>query len=223
MNKIIVSRHQSAIEFIRRERPDFADAPIFEAVNAADVRGAVVAGNLPLHLAAEADTVLAVEFTGQPPRGTEYTLADMDAAGASIRAYRVTGCEIPVAVVETVIDFSDGETYTGNGGGSSRRPAMLVFLSDGVAVPFVGKSIPGVCRVMTSRNLKMGRWSHCEYQLKVAGDGYLFEGGWIRSVPGRMPLAQVFHALDFAGIPEPIWDVIDAANAARIRQAALPV
>lgn len=92
---LIVSRHPAAIEFIRREAPHFADAPVIASVTADDVRGVVVAGNLPLHLAREAAEVWAVEFAGTPPRGTEYTLEDMGAAGARLTPYivfRATDC-----------------------------------------------------------------------------------------------------------------------------------
>ena len=54
-----------------------------------DLRGAVVAGNLPLHLAVLAAEVIAVEFTGNPPRGAEYGRAEMEAAGVGLTRYRV--------------------------------------------------------------------------------------------------------------------------------------
>lgn len=63
--------------------------PIKAEVTAEDVRGKRVIGNLPLHLAALCTSVAAIEFTGTPPRGSEYTAADMTAAGAVLRAYRV--------------------------------------------------------------------------------------------------------------------------------------
>ena len=85
MKRLIVSRHPAAIEFIREELPEFADAPVLATATEDDVRGAVVAGNLPLHLAALASEMIAVEFTGNPPRGAEYSLDDMKAAGAVLR------------------------------------------------------------------------------------------------------------------------------------------
>jgi len=103
MKRIVVSRHPAAIEFIRRELPEFADAPVLASVTAADVHGAEVAGNLPLDLAAEADVVYAITFAGAPPRGQEYSLADMDAAGASIRGY--------VVVVKDYWDALIGRTW----------------------------------------------------------------------------------------------------------------
>jgi hypothetical protein len=55
------------------------------------IRGKAVLGNLPLHLAALTEVVFAVEFTpGKAPRGQEYTVEDMKAAGAKMVPYRVT-------------------------------------------------------------------------------------------------------------------------------------
>ena len=42
-------------------------------------------------LACVAREVWAVEFSGAPPRGAEYSVAEMDAAGARLSAYRVEG------------------------------------------------------------------------------------------------------------------------------------
>jgi len=90
MRRIIVSRHPAAVEFIRRERPEFREAPVVETATPRDVRRAEVAGNLPLHLAALACKVIAVEFPSAPPRGNEYTLSQMEVAGAYLAEYRVT-------------------------------------------------------------------------------------------------------------------------------------
>lgn len=90
MKHIIVTRHPAAEAFIRTAAPEFADASCIVSATADDVRGAVVAGNLPLHLAVLAAEVVAVEFDGAPPRGQEYTLADMETAGAHLARYRVT-------------------------------------------------------------------------------------------------------------------------------------
>lgn len=87
--RVIVSRHPAAVEFIRLSCPEFAGAPVLEEASPDDVRGKIVAGNLPLRLAALAAEVWAVEFDGEPPRGREYTLDDMRAAGAAVRRYRV--------------------------------------------------------------------------------------------------------------------------------------
>lgn len=89
MDHVIVSRHQAAIEFIRLAAPEFAGAPVLAQAGPDDVKGKVVAGNLPLHLAALAAEMVAVEFAGAPPRGQEYGLAEMQAAGARLTRYTV--------------------------------------------------------------------------------------------------------------------------------------
>ena len=116
-NRIIVSRHPAAIEFIARElladewssgdcwadtteerdcvtlknsdTSEWVRVPVLAAATMDDVRGMVVYGNIPLHLATVAASVIAIEFAGAPPRGQEYSLADMDAAGARLVRYRV--------------------------------------------------------------------------------------------------------------------------------------
>ncbi len=94
MDRVIVSRHPAAVEFIRRELPKFTDAPVLATATSENVVGRDVAGNLPLDLAARARTVFAICFRGDPPRGQEIGIADMDAAGAHIEAFVV----IPAAV-----------------------------------------------------------------------------------------------------------------------------
>jgi hypothetical protein len=86
--KVIVSRHPGAIAFIR-EVVGWETAPVVEQATAADVVDKVVAGNLPLHLACLCEEVWVVEFTGPPPRGLEYGVEEMRAAGARIRMYSV--------------------------------------------------------------------------------------------------------------------------------------
>lgn len=89
MPPLIVSRHPAAVEFIREQLPEFESAEVMATATQSDVFDRVVAGNLPLHLACCAEAVIAVEFTGVPPRGTEYTIEDMRVAGAQLRMYRV--------------------------------------------------------------------------------------------------------------------------------------
>lgn len=111
---IIVSRHAAGVEFIARElfgknaeieyrgfdpsdKPipvsisggDGVCIPVIRDATPDDVRGKVVYGNVPLPLAAIAFTVVCIEFAGVHPRGAEYTLADMDAAGARLARYVV--------------------------------------------------------------------------------------------------------------------------------------
>jgi hypothetical protein len=87
---VIISRHPAAIEFVRANDARFIDAPVITGnATPADVAGKVVAGNVPLYLAALADLVVAVEFDGAPPRGQEYGLHEMEAAGARLVQYVV--------------------------------------------------------------------------------------------------------------------------------------
>lgn len=99
-DRIIVSRHPAAVEFIRAEAPEFSSAPVVAQATAGDVDGKIVAGNLPLHLAALAREVLAVEYVGEPPRGQEYGIEEMRAAGAQLRRYSVFGEPMMVELAE---------------------------------------------------------------------------------------------------------------------------
>ena len=58
-------------------------------MKADDVLDKVVVGNLPMQLATFCRFVIAVEFSGQPPRGAEYSLEDMEKAGAQLSCYKV--------------------------------------------------------------------------------------------------------------------------------------
>ena len=51
---VIVSRHPAAVAFVRAEMPETANSPVLASARADDVRGKIVIGNLPLHLAAHA-------------------------------------------------------------------------------------------------------------------------------------------------------------------------
>lgn len=85
---LICTRHPAAVAFCQRALG--STVPVFTGnVTGEVVKDKVVAGVLPLHLAAQASMVLAIEFAGAPPRGQEYDLAAMDAAGAKLVAYSV--------------------------------------------------------------------------------------------------------------------------------------
>lgn len=117
VNMVIVSRHEGALEWIRRHldvgtdyrldvhrvygasRYDamavidnndvvIAEIPILAKADPADIRAKVVVGNVPLCLAAEAAEVMAIEFDS-PPRGAEHTADDMERAGARFNRYVV--------------------------------------------------------------------------------------------------------------------------------------
>jgi hypothetical protein len=108
---VIISRHPATTEFILKTAGLPSDTPVIIG-NAApdDIRGKTVFGNLPLHLAALAEMVIAVEFAGTPPRVAEYTLSDMLNAGAYLAPYRVHAVKGAVGV----IDGSNVTTIDGN-------------------------------------------------------------------------------------------------------------
>jgi hypothetical protein len=87
---VIVSRHAAAVDFIRREMSLDESVPVITGnATPSDVEGKVVFGNVPMHLACMATMVVAIEFPSAPPRGNEYTIEDMDKAGARLVGYKV--------------------------------------------------------------------------------------------------------------------------------------
>lgn len=101
---LIVTRHAGAIEWLATQLdcavgPNPAGTyllnsagvwiPVMPSVTARDVLGKHVCGNLPLHLAALCASVTAIEFAGDPPRGSEYGVSEMVAAGARLARYSV--------------------------------------------------------------------------------------------------------------------------------------
>lgn len=164
MKTVIVSRHAAAIEFIRETLPSFADTPVIESATADAVRNASVAGNLPLHLAALAREVYAVEFAGAPPRGAEYGLDEMRAAGARISRYTVAALPMPATAP---VDF----TYSDKRLNRGRYPSLYVGRGEDVH-RFAGKPIPGVVAVVADRYERAGKWSGSDYTLRRPGDGW---------------------------------------------------
>ena len=198
MEYLIVSRHTAAIDFICSADRRFADAPSLTAATPDDVRGKVVAGNLPLHLAALAAEIVAVEFSGNPPRGTEYGLPEMLAAGARLANYHVTVVEPPAEITE----WSDQS-------GSRGRKAHLILRHQGRIVPFLGKNIPGVVAIIGQDYRKNGKWSHNIFRLRLgAGVSVAFQGnsGWetgtLMESLGADSWQAVATALGVADMPE---------------------
>jgi putative CRISPR-associated protein (TIGR02620 family) len=123
MNIIIVSRHPAAIQFIREQLLeqglDVETIPVLAVATADQLVGKHVYGNLPLQLCAAAAVVTTVEFTGQPPRGLEYSLQEMKAAGARLSSYAVSS-------VILIWPMSSDELLTGlNRSGDTRLIAAI--------------------------------------------------------------------------------------------------
>jgi hypothetical protein len=187
-DRIIVSRHTAAVEFIRSAAPEFETAPVVAQASPKDVRGKIVAGNLPLSLAALAAEVIAVEFDGTPPRGQEYTAADMAAAGAVLRRYRVQSVTWTTA---------RQITWSNKIGHRGRRP-FLLFIHEGKVRPFMGQHIPGVVVVRGTDFTQDGKWSHTTYRLQTAAG--------VREISGRegWETGRFTEGLgDAVGVPTP--------------------
>jgi len=95
---VIITRHEGALRWLEATYGGFVSndpsmdptgIPILASASYQDVRNKIVVGNLPLHLASQARAVNVIEFSGAPPRGSEYTAADMERAGAHLASYKV--------------------------------------------------------------------------------------------------------------------------------------
>lgn len=87
-DRIIVSRHPAAIEFIQNI-PEWRYARVVTFVTKNKILGKKVIGNLPYSLAKYAKEITIIEFKGQPPRGKQYTIKDMLLARAYLAKYVV--------------------------------------------------------------------------------------------------------------------------------------
>lgn len=88
MDTIIITRHVGAVKWLAERG---ITGTVLAQATADDVRGKIVIGALPLHLAAEAGEVWAIDLPGlmAEQRGKDLSPAEMDAAGATISRYRV--------------------------------------------------------------------------------------------------------------------------------------
>jgi CRISPR-associated protein Csx16 len=86
---IIVSRHAGAIEWLRRRG---IEGDVLSHVDYPQVvRGKLVVGNLPFHLAAEAEVVGVIEMPDLPAeaRGRDLSADEMESYGARLAWYKV--------------------------------------------------------------------------------------------------------------------------------------
>jgi CRISPR-associated protein Csx16 len=90
---LIVSRHPGAVEWLKLHGVTGEVVPHVD--NPQRVVGRVVYGVLPLHLAALAQKVVAIDLPGlqADQRGKDLTPEEMDAAGAVMSTYRVRRVE----------------------------------------------------------------------------------------------------------------------------------
>lgn len=89
MKTIIVSRHPAAISFVKTD-PRFRDADVIAQAAESDVAGNIVAGNLPLRLAALCARYYYLEIPlSRDQRGTELGPEEMRGAGARLTRFFV--------------------------------------------------------------------------------------------------------------------------------------
>jgi hypothetical protein len=101
-NMIIVTRHPAVVVWLRENVPELADAPILTSATRADVAGRHVYGVVPLDLADAAWRVSVIAFD-RPPRGAEYSVEEMRAAGARLMTYTVVeSSTIPIGDLDAV-------------------------------------------------------------------------------------------------------------------------
>lgn len=86
--KLIVSRHAGAVEWLRQRG---IVGPVIEHASEDDVRGRVVYGVLPFHLAALAKELVMIDTPEIPleRRGGDLSPAEMDEFGARLTHYLV--------------------------------------------------------------------------------------------------------------------------------------
>jgi putative CRISPR-associated protein (TIGR02620 family) len=101
MSKIIVTKHQAALEFLKRM--GIHDAAIYRHIDVSLVNeDMTIIGNVPLHLAAKVKDVMAIEFHNLPNnrRNDELTLDDMIQFGAHLKRYKVRRLPVESTNVE---------------------------------------------------------------------------------------------------------------------------
>ena len=87
---VIVSRHAGAIEWLQSH--GITGEVIAHVTDPAQIAGKTVIGALPLHLAAQAFAVVAIDMPNLPAekRGQDLTPDEMDEFGACLSVYHVT-------------------------------------------------------------------------------------------------------------------------------------
>jgi CRISPR-associated protein Csx16 len=89
MDYVIVTRHQPAIDWLKLQ--GIEGQVINHVTSLEQIKDKIVIGNLPLHLACEAQEVWSIELDLPPNRrGTELTIDDMQQYNARLERYKIT-------------------------------------------------------------------------------------------------------------------------------------
>ena len=113
---IIISRHHGLVDWLSSQG---ISGRVIAHATAADVSGKHVYGALPLHLAALALSVTAIDMPSLPSelRGKELTPEQMDEAGAALRRYVISGEPEDLDPLETGKKVLEGFGYSVSIGG----------------------------------------------------------------------------------------------------------
>lgn len=107
---VLVCRHAGTVEWLRKKFGTGVPLHVITGnATVDDVQGKRVLGVLPLHLAAEAESVTEVELT-PPPRGEELTLDQVASRNPRLRTFRVHEQK---PRVDTRQQFPDGDWRNG--------------------------------------------------------------------------------------------------------------
>jgi len=87
---VVVTRHSALVEWLKMQGLITGDEPVIEHATSQDVRGKHVVGVLPLHLAAEAESVTVVDLDIPPEkRGKELSVGGVDEYVRDVTTYVV--------------------------------------------------------------------------------------------------------------------------------------
>ncbi len=134
------------------------------------------------------------------------------------------------------IVFDDEKTYAGSGGGSNRHTPKLAFLLPAVPGPspqevvlFSGVSIPGVCRVLTEKCHKNGKWSYTTWEVKVADgvEAWTNRGGQVSALGGegapKEKTSWLVATWDAVTVPTGVFRALCPTHAGRLDENDKPV
>ena len=90
METKIVTRHDGALEWVKKHHPEFADVEVIAQASPEDLKGNRIIGTLPIHLAAICKRYWHLEMTVPADRrGTEISCEDMEKFGCKITRFEV--------------------------------------------------------------------------------------------------------------------------------------
>jgi putative CRISPR-associated protein (TIGR02620 family) len=110
--KVVITRHQGAVEWLKRNGHVSDDVYVVAHATEFDVRGNEVYGVVPMNLALLAKVVHNIDMPAMPisARGQELTADQMDLYGAHINSYVVCTAKD----WDIVCDIANGNLLRGN-------------------------------------------------------------------------------------------------------------